>query len=221
MNLPSTPLPDNPAPDAISQSARRRAVIFDFGGVLMKTTDYSPRYRWDDRLNLPHGSVERILHSSASWRKTQMGLLPPADYWLDIAHRLRLTLEETTRLEQDFYSGDELDNELVDYIRQLRMKRHPVALLSNDSPALFEKLKSLTIADLFNPLVISANIGMMKPDPSAFQYVLEALNRPANETILVDDMPANIAGASALGIHGIQYTTLPALRTALEPLLMF
>ena len=138
MNALSSPLTELPKRD----TRLKRAIIFDFGGVFMKTLDYSPRHRWDDRLHLPHGSVERIVHGSESWRQAQIGTLALSDYWSDVASQLKLRPDETRQLADDFYSGDQLDNSLVDYARQLRAQGHPVALLSNDSPALVQKLQT-------------------------------------------------------------------------------
>jgi len=204
-------------PDA---SSKTRAVIFDFGGVFMKTVDYTPRHQWDERLHMPHGTVERVVHGSESWRQAQTGLISLDVYWADVAQQLKLEAEETRQLAHDFYSGDQLDRELVDYARQLRAQGHAVALLSNDSPALLDKLQILQISDLFNPLVISALIGIMKPAAAAYQTVLDKLNYPPEQAIFVDDMPANISGAQAVGIHALHYTTLAALKAALEPLLI-
>jgi HAD superfamily hydrolase (TIGR01509 family) len=109
------------------------------------------------------------------------------------------------QLSQDYFSADRLDENLIAYIRELRAEGHPVALLSNDSPALTDKLNALGIADLFKPLIISGNIGVMKPDAAAYQAVLAALGRAPNETIFIDDMPANVAGAQAVGMQAIRY----------------
>ena len=197
----------------------KRVIIFDFGGVLMKTVDRSPRYAWDARLNLPQGSVEHIVHSCESWHKAQTGLLTPAAYWADVAAQLHISPAEVRQLEQDFFSGDVLDAALIDYIRQLRQAGHTVGLLSNDSVALVDKLRRLGIADLFDPLVISAQIGVMKPSPAAYQVLLAKLARPAQAVIFVDDMPANCTGAAALGIHAIRYTPDRDLAAELAPLL--
>jgi len=59
----------------------------------------------------------------------------------------------------------------------------------------------------------------MKPDPRAYQAVLAALDRPAQETIFIDDMSANVVGAATLGIHAIHYTDGMALSSTLKPLL--
>jgi putative hydrolase of the HAD superfamily len=197
----------------------KRAVIFDFGGVLMKTTSQRPRYAWDDRLGLAHGSVEKAVHGSQSWRKAQLGEIPIAEYWADVARQLHLSQKDVQQLEQDYFSADRLDDDLMAYIRELRAEAYSVALLSNDSPALLNKLYALGIADLFEPLIISGVIGVMKPAAAAYQAVLKALNRLPNETVFIDDMPANIDGAQAVGMYAIRYVDEMDLRAALMPLL--
>ena len=197
----------------------RRAICFDFGGVLMKTVDYQPRHAWDDRLGLPHGSVERAVHNATSWVQAQCGLISILEYWQDVAAQLRLSPEDRQQLAIDFYSGDQLDLALIDTIRQLRDDGHAVALLSNEGADLATKLQKLGVADLFDPTVISANIGVMKPAPEAYQAVLDRLQCRADEVIFIDDRPENIAGARALGIHGVHYTAGMDLAAALAKIL--
>jgi putative hydrolase of the HAD superfamily len=211
-------IPYNHRP-AENASAMKRAIIFDFGGVFMKTLDYRPRHRWDARLELPPGSVERIVHGSESWRQAQRGEISPEAYWDDVSQQLKLSSDDLRQLIVDFFNGDRLDTDLVAYARQLRADGHPIALLSNDSPALAGKLQALGIANLFDPLVISALIGVMKPDPRAYQAVLNALERAPAEAVFIDDLPANVEGARALGIPALHYTTTPALQAELPSLL--
>ncbi len=195
------------------------ALIFDFGGVLMKTQSQAPRHAWDDRLGLPHGTVERVVHGSESWRLAQIGRVSVADYWADVAAQLTIDDAQLPQLEADYFSADQLDPALMALIQELRGAGHPIALLSNDSPALLGKLIGLGIAQLFDPLVISGDIGMMKPDPAAYRIALDRLAMPADQAVFIDDMPANIMGAQAIGMHAIQYHDGMDLRGALAPYL--
>lgn len=200
-------------------SGTKRAVVFDFGGVLVRTTDYTPRHLWDERLGLPHGSVERVVHGSEAWRQAQLGQIAPAQHWAQVAAALGLSVHQLAQFKRDYFSGDQLDADLVAFIAALRAAGHAVGLLSNDTSELRERLHTLGIADLFNPLLISAELGTMKPDPAVYRALLAALSRPPSEVIFVDDMLANVAGAQALGIHAVHYTGGMNLRTALAPLL--
>jgi putative hydrolase of the HAD superfamily len=121
------------------------------------------------------------------------------------------------QLEADFYSGDELDEDIITLIEARRAAGQKIALLSNDSPALIAKLDRLGIAPLFDPMVVSANIGVMKPNPAAYMAVLERLGNAAADTVFIDDMPANIEGARAVGMIGLHYTSGLDLTKELEP----
>ncbi|NJL54651.1 HAD family phosphatase [bacterium] len=198
----------------------KRALIFDFGGVLMKTADYRPRHRWDERLNLPHGSVERVVHNTTSWVQAQTGRVTPSAYWRDVGGQLGLSADETQQLAVDFYSGDALDEALIALIRGYQGAGHTVALLSNDSLELLPKLARLGIDGLFDPLIVSAQVGLMKPDPAIYAHVLGVLQRPPGHTIFVDDRAENVAAAARLGIHTIHYHAGMDLAAALSPLLV-
>mgnify|MGYP001061999499 CR=1 FL=1 len=205
----------------VDRRLMKRALIFDFGGVLMKTVDYTPRHRWDDRLNLPHGSIERIVHNQNSWVEAQHGTVTLTDYWQDVAAQLKLNASDLAQLAHDFYSGDVLDNDLIAYIRERRAEGFTVALLSNDArDNLLPKLDHHNIRELFNPLIISSDIGVMKPDPAAYHAILKAINRPADETIFIDDRLENIDAAQSLGIHGIHYKVGMNLPDTLASLLL-
>jgi putative hydrolase of the HAD superfamily len=55
-----------------------------------------------------------------------------------------------------------------------------------------------------------------KPDPAIYRHTLDKLGVAAQEAIFIDDIPANIAAARALGIDGILFTTVEQLRRDLE-----
>ncbi len=181
------------------------AFIFDFGGVLMQTHDYAPRHAWDERLGLPHGSIEKAVHNTDSWVRAQKGEMTPADYWADVASRLGISSDEVAQLAHDFYAGDALNTKLIALIQKLRDDGHIVGLLSNDSLELEQKLHHLDIYQLFNPLHISAKLGVMKPQPDVYARVRESLPYDAYPIVLIDDRIDNIHGAIKAGWVGVFY----------------
>jgi putative hydrolase of the HAD superfamily len=68
----------------------------------------------------------------------------------------------------------------------------------------------------FTHLTWSCELFTAKPDPAIYTHTLEKLGVAAHEAIFVDDIPANIAAARALGIDGIQFSTIEQLRRDLE-----
>ncbi|MDX2079140.1 MAG: HAD family phosphatase [bacterium] len=181
------------------------AFVFDFGGVLMKTADYAPRHAWDKRLGLTVGSVEKIVHNADSWVRAQKGEISPSAYWDDVARQLGLSHDDVQQLAHDFYSGDVLDMSLIALIEKLRQEGYIVGLLSNDSLELEDKLHRLNIHHLFDPLLISAKLGMMKPNPAIYQHLLTSLPSSSYPVVFVDDRIDNIHGAIKAGMVGVFY----------------
>lgn len=183
----------------------KKGVIFDWGGVLMRTEDYAPRHRWDEKLGLPAGAVERVVHGLPEWEQVQRGRVSLDAYWSAVQQALGLTPADTLALAESFYSGDRLDEELVAFIRELRSRGVPVGLLSNNGPALAAEIEALGLGGLFTTQVISATIGVMKPDARAYHAALDALGIRPEEALFIDDSPANVEGARRVGMRALHF----------------
>lgn len=171
----------------------------------MRTEDQSLRYLWDERLGMQPGYVERIIHGHPAWRDVQMGRLEPSIYWDAVAQDLGLSPDLLLSLQQEFFRHDRLDDQLIRLIRSLRADGVRVGLLSNNSLALLDEITQLGLSDLFDEAVISAQIGVMKPDPAAYYAVLAALDVRPEQSAFVDDFAENVEGARAVGMYGILF----------------
>ena len=72
--------------------------------------------------------------------------------------------------------------------------------------------------DWFEGIVVSGAERMVKPDPRIWRVLLDRYGLRAADLAFIDDNPANVATASALGMHGICFTTPAALRADLAAL---
>ncbi len=196
-----------------------RAVIFDFGGVLVRTHDDSGRREWESRLDLAYGELERLVHGSSLWIEAQRGTLSPELYWHAVGTQLGVEGTDLDLLRHDYFKGDALDESLVALIDRLRARGLRLGLLSNDSSALAEKLAALDLYRHFDAVIISAQIGALKPEPEAFRAAAEALDVSLPECLFIDDNTANVDGANSLGMHGIRYTEGMDVEAAILPLL--
>lgn len=184
----------------------RYVLVFDFGGVIVQTQTQEPRHVWDRTLGLELGTVESIVHGSESWRLAQLGKITHEQHWANVARQLGLDAAQTTQLESDYFSADMVADDVIAFIAQQRALGRRVALLSNDSAALRDKLDRLDLARLFDPIVISAEIGHMKPDASAYHYMIDMLDVVPVRTVFIDDMPTNVEGARSIGMNAVRYT---------------
>ncbi len=182
-----------------------RAVIFDLGGVLLRTEDPSHRQRLEADLGLAPGQAEALVLNSPMGRRAQLGQITAQELWQWVGRRLGLDPGQLAAFRDAFWAGDRLDQELVALIRELR-PHYQTALLSNAFDDLRQVLtEALGIVDAFDVVVISAEEGIMKPDPAIYRRVLERLGRDPAECVFVDDFPENVEAARRLGIAAIHY----------------
>jgi putative hydrolase of the HAD superfamily len=199
--------------------SRLAAVIFDYGSVLARTLDPTPRTLWERRLGLTAGALQRLVHNDHSWMAAQLGQLTADAYWHDVGTSLGLSPADTALLRATFYTGDVLNVELIARIDQLRAAGIRTALLSNFSTELRHFLADYDLLWRFEYIAISAEIGVMKPDVAAYQAVLARLGLPGQNCIFIDDQPTNVRAAQALGLHGIVFQDTAACLAELDCLL--
>ena len=196
-----------------------RAVIFDFGGVLVRTEDPSGRRVWEQRLGLaPNGLANAVFNSDIAHAATR-GLVPAAQIWEHVAQTFNLDEPTLEALQTAFWSGDRVDRALIDYIQQMR-PAYKTAILSN---AWSNGRRVIGIdyglADTFDEMIISAEEGLAKPDVRIYQVAAARLGVAPHEAIFVDDFSENVAGAQAAGMHGVHFRSRAQAIAEIEALL--
>ena len=182
-----------------------KALIWDCGGVLVRTEDPSGRREWERKLGLPPYDIDRVVLGSKAWIQAQCGEIPEEAYWTEVRVHLGLDERAIQDLRRDFYAGDRINPVVLDVITRLR-PHYKQAILSNAVPSLLEMLRDrFQIVHLFDVIITSASIGVMKPDPQAYRAALDALRLRAEETVFIDDLRENSQGAKQLGMHVIHF----------------
>lgn len=182
------------------------AFIWDLGGVLVRTQDYSSRQKLASRFGLSRFELEELVFNSDSGTKAQLGQISAVQHWKDITEPFQLTPAEFIEFQNNFWGGDRLDESLVNTIRSLR-PRFKTALLSNAFSDLREMIShQWNIDDAFDEIVISAEVGVQKPDARIYEITLERLKVRPEQAVFIDDFPQNIQGARDLKLESIHFT---------------
>jgi epoxide hydrolase-like predicted phosphatase len=112
-------------------------------------------------------------------------------------------------IQEQIDSYLKIDTELVNVIKQLKNKGYKTALLSNGNTAYFDRIVYPTYPEfknLFGEIIISSDVGIVKPDKEIYLYALEKINSKPEESLFIDDNQTNIDGAVSVGINGYLYT---------------
>ncbi len=195
-----------------------RAFIIDYGGVLVRTADPTPRRELERQFDLGSGEAGDLVFRSPRWDDVQHGRVDSEAFWADVGERLDLEGDEVQAFRRRFWSGDRLDEELVELIRHLRAEGYLTALLSNAPADLRSYLEELGVVDAFDLVVISGEEGVVKPAPEIYDRVLERLDVAPHEAIFVDDMRSNVEAARRVGLHATRFRGLAPLRVWLREL---
>lgn len=182
-----------------------RAVIFDIGGVLIHTGDRAPRHKWETQLGLPEGKLSQLAFGTQVARRAMVGQATEKDVWQEVARTLNLNEETMRELIADFWSCEGLDGELVRFAQSLR-PRYKTAILSNAfSSARQAVSENFQLDAAVDQMIISAEVGLAKPDARIFHLACERIGIAPTEAIFIDDVLENIESARAIGMHGVQF----------------
>jgi epoxide hydrolase-like predicted phosphatase len=198
-----------------------KAIVFDVGGVLLRTEDASKRRLLEKKHGLDTNSVEKLVFDSKSAQESTIGLVDTQKIWQDIAEELDLSPEALQEFIEDFWDGDRLDKNLVEYLKSCR-PRFTTALLSNawtDARQAFANKFGIIDKKTVDHIIISAEEGVAKPDERIYQILSEKVGYEFNQILFIDDFLENIRAAENLGMHTIHYQPNMDLINTIESIL--
>lgn len=182
-----------------------KAVIFDMGGVILRTEDPSGRRKWQARLGLKDGELADAVFNSQTALAATVGRATEAEVWESVRRQFNLSAAGLAELQKDFWSGDRFDESLLAWIASLR-GRYRTALLSNawgGARAFLTSHPSVPAA--FEELIISAEEGVMKPALEIYWRAARRLSVSPAEAVFVDDVLANVEAAQRAGLKAMRY----------------
>ena len=192
-------------------------IIFDLGGVLI---DWNPEYVFLKEFNGDKVKMEWFFNNicTSEWNEEQdKGKL------IKIATEERIKLfPEYEKLIRMFYGRwkEMLRGEItetVEILKKLKNKNYRLIALTNWGSETFPvALERFEFLKLFEGIVVSGQIKMLKPFKEIYEYTLSKYNlNPAN-CIFIDDRLSNVEGAIKCGINGIQFISSEKLITELK-----
>lgn len=186
-----------------------KALIFDCFGVLVgRGFDETYRLAGGD----PSKDADFITDVLG---EANMGVITPQQMRDRITRKLKI---ESSVWEAAVRQAEQLNTELLEYISTLK-GTYKLAILSNANVGTLKRIFTAEQLGIFDSVVVSAEVHMVKPQPEIYEYTADSLNVLPDECVFIDDIKEYVRGASAKGMKTLLYKDFSLLKQELEPIL--
>ena len=184
---------------------RIKAVIFDMGGVLLRTVEPKPREELAATFGVTRDELEAFVFNSDSSHQSEIGEISDKDHWKKVFLHFGQSFNDYIKVYDQYFAGDAIDEKLLSFAESLKPE-FKLGLLSNAwvnaRPLISARFSFI---DAFDVSIFSYEVGIRKPDRKIYQTIVDKMNVSASEALFIDDMPVNVAGAKATGLQSLLF----------------
>lgn len=200
--------------------AEIKAIIFDMGGVILRSLDYGPREAQAKRLGVSRQAMEDIVFGGPTGARATVGACTEREHWEAVGNTFGILPAAMPAWRQQFWAGDRMDQQLLGWLNSLR-PAYTTALLSNAWPEARVSIhrnypKALNAFDL---CIFSAEVQLAKPDERIYRLVCQRLGVKPAEAVFLDDVQENVDAAIKIGMRAIQFRDVKQALADLQGLL--
>ncbi len=188
------------------------AVLFDFGGVFTHSP-FAVIEQLGEEMGTRPGQLQEIVfgpyHQDTDhpWHRLERGeikLVDARDEVMALGRQAGLEVDPFLLLARTT-TGHGVREEFVDCAHALRKSGIRTAMVTNNVAEFRQAWqRMIPVETMFDVLIDSSELGIRKPSPAIYERALTDLGNIApHKAIFLDDYPANIEAANALGLHGI------------------
>jgi len=174
-----------------------RAIVFDCFGVLVMA-GHALLYQQYPQFS---SDIEKLQYLSDS------GEISRQEFNQTLGKLIGITPEQA---DERYWGINKYNQPMIDLARKLKSTgKYKIGLLSNINRDWMDKILPVFSEEkLFDAMVLSGDVHLMKPDPQIFKLAAEKLGAEPEECIMIDDSTMNIFGAERAGMKGIIYKSL-------------
>ena len=185
-----------------------KAIIFDCFGVL--TTD-----GWLPFAEKYFGHDESLLQAAHDLNKKSDSRIMSYDEFVEEVASMAHVTSAAARVEIE---NNIANKPLFAYLKTLK-PHYKIGMLSNVGRNWLEELFAPEEVALFDEVVLSCEVGTVKPDPKMYELICEKLEVEPSEAVFIDDIERYVTGATDLGMKGIVYKDYDSFKSQLDAIL--
>ena len=147
---------------------------------------------------------------SLDWRRIDEGTMEYSDFCQAVLARLPDRLaENAARMQREWFLKEPAIPGMPEFLMEMQ-RTYDCYILSN-APAFFGQhlLEAVPASAHVKGKLISGDVRLMKPDERIYQLFLQRFHLKGETCLFIDDRPENVAGAEAVGMHGVTFDGKP------------
>jgi HAD superfamily hydrolase (TIGR01509 family) len=179
-----------------------KAIIFDCFGVLAGSA-YKEIYRQaGGDIAKDNGFLSDLLNLANT------GQINTTELRDRTADRLGISVEQWSEVVN---KSEQPNIELLEYAKSLK-PNYKLAILSNAGVGTLQRKFTPEQLEIFDELIVSAEVGYIKPQPEIFRLAAERLGVDITECVFIDDLIPYVEAAASLGMRAIQFQNLDQMK---------
>jgi len=193
-----------------------KSIVFDLGNVLL---DFDPEsyladFSYDEEKKM---ELKKAVFASPEWLQLDRGSLDFKEAKEKMIKRRPQLALEIENILAGWEEMLKLKEESLFILEDLAKKDYKLYVLSNFHQKAFDYVsKKYDFFKHFERLLISSQVGMIKPEKEIYNYLLTEFQLNPEETLFIDDTLANIEAARREGIKVIHFQTAERLKEELN-----
>ena len=188
-----------------------KAIIFDFFGVFCPDITMN----WFQK-TVPDYK-EKLSDFQAICTRSDYGTLSKSEFYKEVAGLANVAVDE---MVQGVEAEVVINIPLVRYVQELKQRGYKTACLSNGTHEwTLAVINDHGLGTLFDEIILSGDLGIVKPNHEIYFHTLDKLDVAASETLFVDDRKISVDAAEECDIHSLLFETTDTFTSDLETLL--
>ncbi len=188
-------------------SWQARALLCDLDGVIRHWPGHG-RARGERAAGLPSGVIRELAYGM-EFALANLGVYTHEQWLASVCDVLVQRYGHTAQTAIPLWDADPgtVDPTMLVLLRRIQAGRTPIALLTNNTTALRRDLARHKLTDLFEVIVNSAEVEVVKPAPLIYRIAARELRMAPEDILFIDDKLANVLAARHVGMHAEQFTS--------------
>lgn len=144
------------------------------------------------------------------------GAIKPEAFRAQVAAQLGITPEQWEKIVE---REEQPNLPILEFIRDELKPQYKIGLLSNANKGTIERKIPAEWRAVFDDIIVSAEVGLVKPDPEIFRLSARNLGVRPDEAVFTDDLTEYLEGAEKTGMQTILYKNLEDFKRQLDIIL--